>query len=179
MVRLLGSQMRRRFLGSPGEDLTHIEGMPRAAGGLDDNVTLYLEKRRGQTNKSSEKLTSKTDIDYFRQFLLDREAAHPSPGSSLIPDHLGGGRHRFPKRNFDAAVWFVSRRERIQALLPGYVRGVYGTTPHSMPFHQPVAPRRRPCRCLESHKPSLTVPAKAMTDEGQESLTARIGQWRS
>jgi hypothetical protein len=75
MVRLLGSQMRRRFLGSPGEDLTHIEGMPRAAGGLDDNETLCLEKRRGQTNKPSEKLTSKTDIDYFRQFLLDREAS--------------------------------------------------------------------------------------------------------
>jgi hypothetical protein len=133
-----------------------------------------FRKRRGQTNKLSEELTSKTDIGYFRQVLLDHEAAHPSPGSSLIPDYLGGGRHRILKRNFDAAVWFISRRERIQAFLLGYVQDVYGTTPHLMLFHQPVAPRRRPCRCLESHKPSLAVPAKAMTDEGQESLIARI-----
>ena len=79
-MRLLGSQMRRRFLGSPDEDLTHIEGIPRAAGVLDDSETLCFEQRRGQTNKLSEKLTSKTDIDYLRQFLLDREGAHSDPG---------------------------------------------------------------------------------------------------
>jgi hypothetical protein len=71
---------------------------------LDDSEALYFEKRRGQTNKPSEKLIFKTDIDYFRRFLLNRKAAHSSLRLLLIPDYLGGGRHRFLKRNFDAAV---------------------------------------------------------------------------
>jgi hypothetical protein len=71
---------------------------------LDDSETLCFEKRRGQINKPSEKLTLKTDVDYFRQFLLNRKAAYSSPGLLLIPDHLGSGRHSFLKINFDAAV---------------------------------------------------------------------------
>jgi hypothetical protein len=37
--------MRRKFLSSLSEDLIYIKGMPRAAGGLNDNKILCLEKR--------------------------------------------------------------------------------------------------------------------------------------